>query len=540
MIKLKIILILLVFAVAFFVGTKAALGQFIIQPHPYCTNPSLPACWSTRRVNQRICSQCLASRWVCAESIPPSDPPKPLHLCEDIYGDQNSPECVGDGPCRQYCTDWSSGGPCLVFDQNVICDTSGSNCNWTGGVWACNPGNVNCSESQTMVSLGCCGPGGVIVTPTPGVGGSPTPTPAPASCTISLPNMTLTAGDPAQEVFAATSAFGGSIISVAFSSSNPTVATVTSPDASGPPFSTFVTPLSPGTSIFTAIATMNTGSTCDTSLEPRTITVQNPIGWWQVKDGDITTNGSIQSPIPGTCVVSPSCDEFLVNNNIGNVPGVPLYGGNLILNQGFASQNPPWGWKVNTNYSAITEYKYAFYERLIPGDTIRNPIAGSTIGVGLLISAASSVSPDGYKWFFKDGDVTLNRQGLTSNKIILFVDGNLTIDGEINLDDGRGFFMAIVSGNIIVEPNINVAGPEIEGIFVTDQTFITAADDDQLHIRGMVSAYNANSSGPIIMGRNLADNTRTPSEIFEYAPDLLFNYPPSLTLKRTRWKEVTP
>ena len=51
----------------------------------------------------------------------------------------------------------------------------------------------------------------------------------------------------------------------------------------------------------------------------------------------------------------------------------------------------------------------------------------------------------------------------------------------------------------------------------------------------MVAAY-----GQVQLGRNLVDNTQTPAEVFIYAPDLLFNYPTSLTLKRTRWKEVTP
>jgi hypothetical protein len=51
----------------------------------------------------------------------------------------------------------------------------------------------------------------------------------------------------------------------------------------------------------------------------------------------------------------------------------------------------------------------------------------------------------------------------------------------------------------------------------------------------MVAAYGAADPN-----RNLPNNTQAPSEVFEYAPDLLFNYPTSLTLKRTRWKEITP
>jgi len=119
---------------------------------------------------------------------------------------------------------------------------------------------------------------------------------------------------------------------------------------------------------------------------------------------------------------------------------------------------------------------------------------------------------------------------------VLFVNGNLTIDGRINITPGAGFFMAIASGNILINPGItNGANPELEGVFVTDQNFQTVADSIRLKVRGMVAAY-----GRVVLGRNLPDNSTLPAESFEYAPDLLFKIPQSLQLKRTRWKEVSP
>ena len=125
---------------------------------------------------------------------------------------------------------------------------------------------------------------------------------------------------------------------------------------------------------------------------------------------------------------------------------------------------------------------------------------------------------------------------LAARKTILFVNGNLTINGVIDVTNGTGYFMAVASGNITVNGNIvNAGGPELEGIFVTNQNFITASDDDRLDIRGMIAAY-----GMVDLNRSLTDNTTTPSETVTYAADLLFNVPSSLQLKRTRWKEVSP
>jgi hypothetical protein len=227
----------------------------------------------------------------------------------------------------------------------------------------------------------------------------------------------------------------------------------------------------------------------------------------------------------------------------GNSPGVLIYGGDYDfsssgMDQGKVSEAPPWGWKSNTNYVSVTEYKYAFYNRLIPGDVDRdtNTIGNSPIASGYLTTNGLT-SGDGYKWFFRNGPLVMGGEpALGSNKVILFVDGDLTINGRINLTAGTGFFMAIVSGSITVNPDIvNAGGPELEGIFVTDNDFITMLDDDQLTIRGMVAAY-----GEVDPNRDLTNNTTVPAEVFEYAPDLLFNYPSSLMLKRTRWKEITP
>jgi hypothetical protein len=352
--------------------------------------------------------------------------------------------------------------------------------------------------------------------------------------------INIAAGD-SQLVTVNVTPVNGTVSRVDFSIDNSSLATIDPTFDNSVPYQTTVTGVIPGTTILHASVYMNGVLTCGGVSPSATVNVTNPGPWCQIIDGDVTTNGDIICKVPSPCASSPPCEDVFIKPGPGNSPGVLIYGGDYDfssspINQGKVSEAPPWGWKSNTSYFSITEYKYMYYNRLIPGNTIRNVISGSTVGVGLLVSQSPQVSPDGYRWVFYDGDLRLNRQdNIGANKIILFVDGNLTIDGPINLLDGTGFFMAIVSGNITIDPMSSVAGPELEGIFVTDQSFITAIDDEQIEVRGMVAAYVA-----VDPNRDLINNTTVPAEVFEYAPDLLFNYPSSLMLKRTRWKEITP
>jgi hypothetical protein len=267
--------------------------------------------------------------------------------------------------------------------------------------------------------------------------------------------------------------------------------------------------------------------------------VTNPGAWWQVEDSDVTVvNGDIISPIPGTCSL-PVCNPVFDIEGPGGFPGVPMFSGNSDFSSGVGpGVVSTAGWLADARYISLTNYSYAFFFRLVPGDAIRSSIATATITPNYLKNQGA-ISPDGYKWYFRTGDLTLQGEPtIEGDKIILFVDGDLTIDGIIDLSKGSGFFMAISSGTITVNPGVShptASEPELEGLFVADQDFITATGSDPLTIRGMVTAY-----GSVILNRNLTDNSQNPAELFNYAPDLLFNYPPSLTLKRTRWKEVTP
>ncbi|OGM02531.1 hypothetical protein A2115_00935 [Candidatus Woesebacteria bacterium GWA1_41_8] len=302
------------------------------------------------------------------------------------------------------------------------------------------------------------------------------------------------------------------------------------------PYQTAVDAASVGVTSVSANVIMGRITRCSATAP---VNVTSPAAWWQVVDSDVTVvSGDIISPIPGTCSL-PLCDPVFDVDGPAAFPGVPMFSGNFDFSSGVGPGTvSSTGWLADARYVSLTQYTYPFFLRLVPGDAIRSMISTASITPNYLKNQGA-VSPDRYKWYFRTGDLTMRGEPtLGSDRVILFVDGDLIIDGTIDLTRGLGFFMAVSSGNITVNPGVRhpTAGePELEGLFVADNNFITAGGTDELSIRGMVTAY-----GQVILNRNLSDNTQNPAEVFTYAPDLLFNYPTSLTLKRTRWKEVTP
>ena len=139
-------------------------------------------------------------------------------------------------------------------------------------------------------------------------------------------------------------------------------------------------------------------------------------------------------------------------------------------------------------------------------------------------------------------------------KSVVFVNGNLTINGKINFADvGNTFLMFIVRGDIIVNPAVGDTQtdtasltPDIEGIYLTDRQFFTGTNvtpdtDLQFVVRGSVLGHgNSGASDGIVLQRSLPDNSFHPSEMFIFAPDQLLLYPNFLSPKPVRWQEIAP
>lgn len=243
--------------------------------------------------------------------------------------------------------------------------------------------------------------------------------------------------------------------------------------------------------------------------------------WWQVKDGEATTNGNLTSKLPAGSLFN------IVG--LGGFHGLPVFGGSLNTGSGTVSTLL---WNANTQGSYTRVFDYSYFENLIPDDVVLNDVSTLATGTG------ATTYSDGYQWYRVNGNYTINSDvNFGTRKVILFVkSGNLTINGKVNLDDNQGFFGTFVNGSISINPALtNTApNPAIEGIFLSDTTFTTGAGNSLLHLRGSVV-----SLGNITLGRNLLNNT-TNAELFEFAPDLISLFPEKLRFKRTKWTEVAP
>lgn len=240
--------------------------------------------------------------------------------------------------------------------------------------------------------------------------------------------------------------------------------------------------------------------------------------WWQVKDGDVTTNGNLSSEVPTA--------QLFDTVGIGGFPGLPVFGGSFNLTADTAKISSTL-WNSNTTTTQGRLFDYSYFDNLIPDDVNFNDI--STLASG------GVPYTDGYEWFKAIGDVSsVGDINIGDRKVILFVEnGNLNINGRINVNDGVGFFGAFVDGNIVVANTVS-GTPSIEGVYLSDGSFSTGAGTSQLHIRGSVASY-----GGVSLQRDLA-NDINPAELIEFGPDQLFLFPQKLMHRRTKWAEVNP
>lgn len=269
----------------------------------------------------------------------------------------------------------------------------------------------------------------------------------------------------------------------------------------------------------------------------RKVTVLSPVlSWWQVKDSDILANGDVRSNVPAS--------NYFDLAGSGGFPGVPIFSGATNLTSTNVSAKK---WMAKTSYVSNKVYGSSYFINLIPaGATINNVTSTSVPGS---FFASGGTAYNGYYWYVYDGaanggvDLTITSgASLGARKVILIVkNANLNLQGNINLTKGSGFFLGITSGNLNVSPTVGGAGPNLEGIYIADGTFSSGTGgtktDSQLSVRGTVAAY-----GGINLQRDLGNvnNSTTPAEYFEYAPDLELLFPKELATRVTNWREVAP
>lgn len=278
----------------------------------------------------------------------------------------------------------------------------------------------------------------------------------------------------------------------------------------------------------------------------------SPGPWWQVKDGDVESNGDLNSAPP-----LPQPPNFFDLKGPGGFPGIPTYNGTL---SGIDSTNvSETKWLAASSITNPKIYNYQFFINQVPTSilsTFNTIAAGDDVAADLTNPGATHDSnSDFYYWYKYDGNanghqaLTIPAVDIGDRKVIVFVDSaDVNITGNIALNDGVGFFLLIVGqdaagngGSINVATSVGGGAANLEGLYIGDDSFADGTlkpggDDVKLHVRGSVVAYRS-----VALQRDLgAADVTDPAELFEYAPDQIMLFPKALSVRKINWKEIAP
>ena len=352
-----------------------------------------------------------------------------------------------------------------------------------------------------------------------------------ASCTgVTLNDVTVSVGGPVGVVAATVQGVAnGTVQWVDFTAVNAPIGGLTGSisinptrDSTLPSYTTNVTGLTPGTARVRGTATVSGAGgsgTCTTNtVATRSdVTVTAPGPWWQAVGGAVISGGNVYS------TEMPS-GEQLVASNANSSTAIALYSGNLGLGGG----DTPWKVDAPLAFSGNESLDYAIFEGKIPSDAVTNAASG-TMGTGGF--SGGSLSPDGYKWFASPGDLTLTNATI-NGKVVLFVEGNLTITGNVTLaSTANDFLLIVVSGDIIVDPTVT----SLQGIFFADGGFSTGSGAQPLTTLGSVVTLSG-----VTLSRNLGGGNANPAETFTFNPANYLLFPQSLSPGKIIWQEVAP
>lgn len=269
--------------------------------------------------------------------------------------------------------------------------------------------------------------------------------------------------------------------------------------------------------------------------------------WWQTSDGDIITQGGVISSIPST-IVTPENNIALDGN--GGYPGILMYGSGSAIDSGTGTVSTK-NWQVQTSYLSRVPSFQDFVDLIPASVTPTDPASGGTSVSGSAFTSGGATDSNGYTWYRHNGDLNItsdvNLSG--SRQVILYVQGNLTFSGRVNVDPKNQFFMAIVGknggagGDINVSPTVTDSGTTkaLTGIYYCEGHFRTGttgtSTDGKLSVLGSVAALQG-----VNLERDLGTvgNITDPSEVFGISLDLFLKYPTALTFKRPIWQEVAP
>lgn len=279
-------------------------------------------------------------------------------------------------------------------------------------------------------------------------------------------------------------------------------------------------------------------------------------GWFQTQGGDVHSQETIKTLIPQTTwffsqILDPSAGVVSYQNN----NPAPDYG------QGKVS-SPLW----QANSPLVkTKFTFSYYE-----DRLKDLYSPPGVTNHLITSCDQNpcelrdelekpgrglIGTNYY--FFRNLNVQISNNKVIDNftppnKLIVLVDGNLTIKGKVLAPVGS-FLMFIVKGDIKISENTVgdkqlVANPHLEGIYLSDKKLYTTLENENMSGNRLVARgvfVTGQNQGGFALGRDLKNqgnfnNSVAPAELFIFRPDFLPNMPEVFLEKKFTWQEIQP
>lgn len=313
------------------------------------------------------------------------------------------------------------------------------------------------------------------------------------------------------------------------------------------------------------------------------------VSWFQVFGGNVFGKTNIASYVPYTwCAADGSCQAALAVGNPGSTntlsSGFPISNNNSVVSYNNSTVRHSY-FHLPTRTANVNSYETATDMNQVSYDYFYKLAENSVQQIGngedlepLLVDWTGSAwwSSSDINYIRVDGNVSIDEtQGFnlsSGQKLVVFVDGNLTIDDSNPNDSNRkitsvangGFLAFFASGNILITPNVGYelnpsvptvptvsnANSNVEGVFVAsndliiqtksaigevppDRKFIGAGTFVGWHRVSLNRTFDDNNLGPILNNNQAIDN-------FVYRPDLLANWPTKLKSSISNWREVDP
>lgn len=199
---------------------------------------------------------------------------------------------------------------------------------------------------------------------------------------------------------------------------------------------------------------------------------------------------------------------------------------------------------LGTNLTTQAGWRLNNYTRpLIPTGGTYNFLADrfrqKAISTGSQVCNIPAGLPAGNNFYYCLGDAVFHAGNGPNGNNVFFIDGNLTIDGNLKLA-AADTATIIVRGNITVEPAVT----RIDGIYVAGGIFNSSnVNGAQLVINGAVYAGTANLGRTLAAsgcGVFLCDNAVHPAEIINFDLKYLVGLNTVLGSTAISWKEVAP